>query len=170
MPPAKVSKIIKAVLKCFVPSVNVDNLWLPSEGCAGYMRRQEPKTVSMAHKATLIAEQATETGTLHLNSDGTTKSQKKINGIALNGLTISLNEVANGSADEIVQHISKELKRLREMAHALNIPNADKINWTLISSSTSDSAATQKRLNHLIDRQKEEDQRCLDHHAHKQQS
>ena len=108
------------------------------------MRRQELKTVSMAHKATLITEQATETGTLHLNSDGTTKSQKKINGVALNGLTFSLNEVADGSADKIVEDMSKELKHLREMAHALNIPNADKIYWTLISSSTSDSAATQK--------------------------
>jgi len=39
--------------------------------------------------------------------------------------------------------------------------NADKINWTLIASSTSDSAATQKRLNHLIDEWKDEDRRLF---------
>jgi len=47
------------------------------------------------------------------------------------------------------------------MAHALNIPNADKINSTLIALSTSDSAATQKRLNHLIDERKDEDRRLF---------
>lgn len=117
IPPAKVSRIIKAVLKCFIPSINVDDLRLPSEGCAGYMRRQELSTVSMAHKATLVAKQATQIGMIHLNSDGTTKSQKKINGLALNGLTISVNEVADGSADRIVEDISIELKKLRDMAN-----------------------------------------------------
>ena len=99
----------------------MDNLKLPSEGCAGYMRRQELNTVSMAHKATLITEQVAQTGMLCLNSDGTTKSQKKINGVALNGLTISVNEVADGSAYRIVEDISKELKNLRDMARALTL-------------------------------------------------
>ena len=119
VPPAKASKIVRAVLKCFIPSVNMDNLKLPSEGCAGYMRRQELNTVSMAHKATLITEQVALTEMLCLNSDGTTKSQKKINGVALNGLTISVNGVADGSADRIVEDISKEFKNLRDMVRAL---------------------------------------------------
>jgi len=112
VPSAKASKIVRAVLKCFVPSVNVDSLKLPSEGCAGYMRRQELNTVSMVHKASLITEQVAQTGMLHLNTDGTTKSQKKINGFALNGQTISINEAADGSADRIVEDISKELENL----------------------------------------------------------
>jgi len=53
----------------------------------------------MAHKATLITKQVAQTGMLHLNTDGTTKSQKKLKGVALNGQTISINEVAYGSAD-----------------------------------------------------------------------
>ena len=75
--PAKIRSIIKAVLKCFVPTANIDQLQLPSEGCAGYMRRQEFKTVSMARKAAVVINQIAETGQLHLNSDGTTKSQKR---------------------------------------------------------------------------------------------
>lgn len=46
IPPAKINVIIKSVLKSFLPSLNVDNLKLPREKCAGYMRREELKTVS----------------------------------------------------------------------------------------------------------------------------
>ena len=77
VPPAKIKATIKAIIKCFFPLANVDHLRLPSEGCAAYMRRQELKTVSMVHKAITIAEQA-QAGSLHLNSDGTTKFQKKL--------------------------------------------------------------------------------------------
>ena len=68
-----------------------------------------------------------------------------------------VNEVPDGSADSMIDDISRELKKLREIAHTLNLPNANKINWTLIVSSTSDSASTQKRFNKLI-----EDERCKD--------
>ena len=47
---------------------------------------------------------------------------------------------------------------MREIAHCLNLPNADKINWTLIVSSTSDSASTQKRFNKLLQDKREEDE------------
>jgi len=110
--PAKIRGIIEAVIKCFVPTANLDQLRLPSEGCAGYMRRQELNTISMAHKATAITEQITATGQLHLNSDGTTKSQKKIQGVAISGLTVSVNEVSDGSADRIIEDISKQLEQL----------------------------------------------------------
>ena len=109
IPPAKIRNIIKAILKCFVPTANFDQLRLPSEGCAGYMRRQELKTVSMAYKAEVVTNQIADTGQLHLNSDGTTKSQKKIQGVAVNGLTVSVNQVSDGRADQIVEDISKEL-------------------------------------------------------------
>lgn len=74
IPPAKIGGIIKAILKTFIPSVDVELLSLPKERCAGYMRREELKTVSMAHKAALISEQ-TQKGVLHMNTDGTTKLQ-----------------------------------------------------------------------------------------------
>ena len=45
------------------------------------------------------------------------------------------------------------------MAHLLALPNPDSINWPLDVSSTSDSTATHKKLNKLIDdcRQKDEE-------------
>ncbi len=88
----------------------------------------------------------------HLNSDGTTKYQHKINGLAVNGLVLSINEVSDGSAETILEDIGKELVKLRETARQLNIPNADSINWTLFASSSSDSASTQKILNRLSQR------------------
>ena len=76
---------------------------------------------------------------LHMNTDGTTKSQKKIQGTAVNGLVLSVNEVPDGSASSMIDDISRELKKLKEIAHALKLSNADKINWTFIVSSSSDS-------------------------------
>ena len=62
--------------------------------------------MSMVHKAITIAEQA-QAGSLYLNSDGTTKFQKKIDGVALNGIVVSVNEIPDGSADSIVEDISQ---------------------------------------------------------------
>jgi hypothetical protein len=72
VPPAKFSSIIKSVLKCFLPTLNTDELELPCERCAGYLRREELRTISMAHKAYTLAE----TESASLNSDGTTKFQR----------------------------------------------------------------------------------------------
>ena len=49
-------------------------------------------------------------------------------------MVLSVNEVPNGSADSMIEDISQELQKLRDTAHALRLPNADKINWTLIYS------------------------------------
>ena len=156
--PSKIATIIRTVLKCFLPSVDLKQLKLPSESCASYMRRQELTTINMVHKAQSILEQA-EHGSLHLNTDGTTKSQKKLEGVAINGMVVSVNEVSDGSADCMIEDISRELEMLREVAHALSMPNADKLNWTLIVSSSSDSASTQKRFNKLVEEQREEDEK-----------
>lgn len=143
LPPAKIGPTIKTVLKCFLPSLNIERLELPKGSCALYMRREELTTVNLAHNATALLDKA-ESGSLNLNSDGTTKFQKKLQGAAINDIVVSVNEVPDGSADSIIADISHELQRLKEVAHALHLPNADKINWTLIQSSTSDSASTQK--------------------------
>lgn len=107
----------------------------------------------MAHKASTIVQSET----LHLNSDGTTKFQKKIEGVAVNGFVFSLNEVPDGTADSAIEDIATELSKLRDIARALNLSNPEKINWTLFSSSTSDSAATQKRFNRLLQQRRDED-------------
>ena len=156
MPPAKIAGTIKSVLKSFLPTIDVDAVQLPGESCASYMRRQELTTVNLAHKATCLIDKA-QSGFLNLNCDGTTLSQKKIQGAAISGMVLSVNEVPDGSADSMISDISKELQKLREIAHLLHLPNADKINWTLIQSSSSDSASTQKRFNKLVEEKREED-------------
>ena len=75
----------------------------------------------------------------------------------MSGMVVSVNKVPDGSADSIIDDISNELQKLHKIAHALNLPDADKINWTLTVSSTSDSASTQKRFNKLLLDKWEED-------------
>jgi len=122
IPPAKICSTIKSVLKCFLPSLDVEHPQLPKERCAGYMRKKELTTISMAHKAKVVSEQA-QAGKPHINTDGTTLHQRKLGGLAVNGLMISVNQLPNGTAD-----VSRELCKLREMAHALGLPNANRIN------------------------------------------
>ena len=103
--------------------------------------------INDTYKATKLTENLT---TLHLNSDGTTLKQRKMAATAVNGLVLSVNEVTNGSAEQIANNISKELEHLRRTAEALGLPNAKTINWSLVASSTSHSASTQKEFNHIV--------------------
>lgn len=121
------------------------------------MRSDELSTLSLAHKATTIHNQIEDGSLLHLNTDGTTLGQKKLGGIALNKVVISVSQQSDGTADSIISDVSRQLQKLRETASALGLPNFSSINWTMISSSTADSAATQKRFNKLIEQKKEAD-------------
>ena len=103
IPPAKIASTIKCVLKCFLPRLDVNQLLLPKEICACYMRREELKTLSMAHKASTISDHV-QKGLLHMNTDGTTKLQRKLGGTAINGMVLSVNELPDGAADSIIRH------------------------------------------------------------------
>ena len=155
--PAKIGSVIKTILKAFFPELDVEQLRLPKERCAGSMRLDELSTISMAHKAASLCQNVQAGKKLHLNTDGTTLQQKKLGGIAMNNMAVSVNELVDGTAESIINDVSKELQKLRETAHALRIPNANQINWTLFSSSTSDSASTQKKINKLIEEKKKAD-------------
>uniref|UniRef100_A0A1X7UCI4 Uncharacterized protein n=1 Tax=Amphimedon queenslandica TaxID=400682 RepID=A0A1X7UCI4_AMPQE len=65
--------------------MDITTIELPAESCAGYMCREELRTVSLANQATVLCD-AKE---LYLNSDGTTKNQGKLNATAFNGVVIS---------------------------------------------------------------------------------
>jgi len=123
VPLRKIQSTIKAVIKCFFPTVTLESLRLPSIGCANYMRQHELKTVSMVHKAQQFLRHQ-----------------------------VFLME------DSIMADMSREMDKLREVARLLKLPNAEKINWTLVSASTSDSASTQKRFNHLLTQKRDEDE------------
>ena len=96
LPPSKIATTIKSILKSFLPSLDVDNLKLPGESCASYMRRQELTTLHLAHKATCLLDKA-QSGCLNLNCDGTTLSQKKLQGAAIDGMILSVNEISRNS-------------------------------------------------------------------------
>ena len=70
-------------------------------------------------------------------------------------MVISVNEVADGTAISTMEDVSKELEKLCETAHALQLPRADRI--TLFTSSISDSA-TQKCFNKLIQDRRDKDE------------
>ena len=76
--------------------------------------------------------------------DETTLAQKKLGGAAISSMVLPVDELSDGSAETMVEDISKELERLREMAKVLNLPHPNSINWTMFSSITSDRASTEK--------------------------
>ena len=120
------------------------------------MRKEELVTISNAHKASVLCEAAKKSSGFCLNTDGTTKNQKKIGGVVLNDMVLSVNELCDGTALTAVNDISSELEKLRTTARLLH---ANSINWTLFISSTSDSASTKKRVNKLIAKRREEDEK-----------
>ena len=111
-------------------------------------------TICMAQKAYSISESKS----LHLNSDGTTKFQKKIGAVSVNGMVLCLNEVPDGSADSMVELVETELEKLCNIAYDLKLKSPEKINWTLLNSMTSDSASTQKRFNRLVEECRKKDE------------
>ena len=158
--PGKISDIIKYVLKSMTPSVDVESLKLPKRSAALYMRSQELPTVNDIQKATVLSNVSQK----HLNTDGTTLNQKKLNCIAINDICLSVGEVPDGTADSVVEHIDRELNRLQQLAYKLKLNGAKHINWTCISSSSSDGASTQKRVNKLIEERRARDREKYGEH------
>ena len=147
IPVSKIAVIIRKVLKCFNPDKNVEDLRLPKKSCACYMRNEELKTICNAHKATILCSDSGKCKGIHLNTDGTTKQQQKLGGVVANGIVLGVDELPDEKAISAIEDISKEFEKLRKIAQMLDLPNPNSINWTLVISSMSDSAATQKRIN-----------------------
>ena len=72
------------------------------------MRREELTTVNLAHNAARLLESKS----LNLNCDGTTLYQKKLQGAAINGTVLSVNEIPDGSADSMIADMSHEFRNL----------------------------------------------------------
>ena len=122
VPVSKITDIIRHVLKCFNPTENVEDLQLPKRSCASYMRKEELMTICDALKTTVISELSTQSKQLHLNTDGTTKNQKKQGGVVANDLVLGVNELQDGSA---ASAISREFEHAASM---LGLPNPNSIN------------------------------------------
>ena len=107
VPVSKIQFIVKDVVKWSHPSVDVSKLKIPKKSCVSYMRQEELNVISTAHKATSLCSQLAAGGGLGINTDGTTKNQKKIDGVAINGMTIRVNKIADGSASNAISNLSK---------------------------------------------------------------
>lgn len=125
------------------------------------MRKDELATISTAQKVSVLFKQINTGQSLHINTDGTTKQQRKINSAAINGIVISVNEVPDGTAESIISDINSELEKLRNAAKGLGFPNHISINWSIFASATSDSASTQAKFNKLIEMHKKEDEKKI---------
>jgi hypothetical protein len=106
------------------------------------MRKEKLKTISDSHKAIVISKLSQ----LHLNRNGTTKHQQKLGGVVANNLVLGVNELPDGSAASAIHDIPREFEKLRYAASMLGLPYP-----TLVVSTTSDSATTQKCINRLIE-------------------
>ena len=153
IPPGKVESTVKNVVEHLAPISDPSKLNLPKASTANYMRREEMKTLCDIHKASALCNSQM----IHLNTDGTTLSQRKIAAASANGLVLAVNEVSSGAAEDIAKNISKELQRLRKVANDLGMKKANSINWSIVGALTSDSAATQKKFNRIAQELKEED-------------
>ena len=63
----------------------------------------------------------------HLNSDGTTLNQKKVQGMLVNGVVLGVKDVADGSAKTAVEELEEVLNNIRMVARETNMKNADKL-------------------------------------------
>jgi len=163
IPASKIADIIREVLACFNPTMNMTELRLPKKSCASYMRNEELTTISNCHKASILCSDSIKTKGIFLNTDGTTKHQRKLGGVVASDVVLGVNELPDGKAISAIEDISREFEKLRKVAHILGLPNPNSINWTLVVSSSSDSAATQKRINKLIEEQRQSDEKKFGH-------
>ena len=60
-----------------------------------------------------------------MNTDETTKAQRKLGGVAINDVRISVSELPD--AKSAIADVSRELEKLRQTALALHLPNAESI-------------------------------------------
>ena len=68
--------------------MNVEELRLPKKTCASYMRKEELKIINDAHKVHIICTDANKGKGIYLNTDGTTKQQKKLGGVVANDMVL----------------------------------------------------------------------------------
>ena len=74
------------------------------------MRKDELQIVSAAHKATVLCEHAASGVPFRLNTDGTTKDLKKVFGIGINDIVISVNELPDGTATTAIADVTRARK------------------------------------------------------------
>lgn len=162
IPPAQIKTVVTNVISCLNPSADIDGLRLPGKSCAAYMRSQEMPTISRAQKANELMQK----DQWLLNSDGTTLMQQKKVAFLINGIVFGVHDVPDGASQTTLDALQAELAKTGSVA-AEAFPWSNH-NFTIdhIISSTSDSASTQTKLAHLLEKEtgyKIVDNRCAMH-------
>ncbi len=111
------------------------------------MRSTELPTVAKAHEAVALSQM----DSYHT----TTLNQKKVQGYLINGVTIGVTEVADGTSLTAVDELERLLKTIREVGEELGIRDIHKVGWSLVQSLMSDQASTQKAFNSLVEERRE---------------
>lgn len=162
VPPGKIQNIVKCVVETMVPGIEIDSLQLPGKTCADYMRRDELPTLSRAHKAHKLGESTS----LDLGSDGTTKNLQKIGASLANGMVLGVHDLPDGSAIATLEAIQTEMEAVKQIGEELGYCTTG-LTLAKVQSSTSDGAATQSKLNRLLQEEKDEgelvDNKCAMH-------
>ncbi len=68
----------------------------------------------------------------------------------VNGVTIGVTEVADGTALTAVEELDRLLKTIREVGQELGISHVDRVGWLLVQSLMSDQVSTQMAFNSLV--------------------
>ena len=85
-----------------------------------------------------------------MSSDGTTLHQIKKAASIMNGVALGIHDVPNGSAQSALDDLEEEIDQLVIIAEKFGC-SPDDITLAKVVSSTSDGAATQSRLNKLLE-------------------
>lgn len=149
IPPGQIKTVVTNVISCLNPSVDVDGLRLPGKSCAAYMRSQEMPTISRAQKASELMHE----DQWLLNSDGTTLMQQKKVAFLINGIVFGVHDVPDGASQTTLDALKAELAKTSSVAAKAFPGSNQELKIDHIISSTSDSASTQTKLTHLLEKE-----------------
>ena len=147
--PSKIRAVVTNVISHLIPSVNDSQLRLPGKSCAAYMRSQEMPTISQAQKASELMK----SDQWCLNSDGTTLMQQKKVAFLINGIVFGVHDVPDGASQTTLDALKAELTKTGSVAAKAFPSNNQDFKVSHIVSSTSDSASTQTKLSHLLEKE-----------------
>ena len=162
IPPAQIKTVVTNVISCLNLSVDIDGLRLPGKSCAAYMRSQEMPTISRAQKANELMQK----DQWLLNSDGTTLMQQKKVAFLINGVVFGVHDVPDGASQTTLYALKSELAKTSSVAAEAFPGSNQDFKMNHIVSSTSDSASTQTKLAHLLEKETEckiVDNKCAMH-------
>ena len=79
--------------------------------------RNLKRFVMLTKQVVFFCQHAANTG-FQMNAYGTTKSQRKLGGVVINNMVVSVSELPDGTPESAICDVSIELEKLRRAVHA----------------------------------------------------